>query len=330
MFYIANLMNHLKAIQRCMDDMRGSAILNVKDLILLVRARGRMVHMQPQFPYVKDGRIRYTLQFEPHVSGFIGWRPYFNKRWELSTEKLKFKACAERCGIRTPPHWLCYVPGMPTVVVKQNRSSFGIGIRGPFARTEAHLLQHVLQADEYYEAYVPGRIAKAWYWNGTLCALELRPQPMVQGDGRRAIRDLAAAQCTGEVHVAALSWMAAYHGHTLDTVLRDGEEMPVDFKYGSPYDRPSRENDNVLSRYRGSPLERQFVAAGEAFLKGIPEAIRGNTVFTLDAIVNDAGEAWFLEMNSNPMVHPDVYPSMMESLFNVASSTSQPMATDSA
>ena len=36
-------------------------------------------------------------------------------------------------------------------------------------------------------------------------------------------------------------------------------------------------------------------------------------MFALDAIVDQEGQAWFLEMNSNPMVHPDLYGAMIAS-----------------
>jgi hypothetical protein len=317
MFYIVNLMNHLKAIQRCMDDMRGSAIVNAKDLVTLVRVRGRSVHMQPQFTYMSDGRIRYTTEFEPKVSGFIGWRPYFTKRWELSTEKLKFKTYAYTCGIRTPPHSATEDGAPREFLIKKNRSSFGIGMRGPFRQIDRRKSDHLLQEGEYYEAFVPGRIAKAWYWDGELSALELRPPPMLKGNGRHSIAQLAQAQCTRDVDMTALAWIAAYQGRSIDSVLQQGDQMPIDFKYGSPYDAPSRENENVLQSYSGSTLIEQFITAGCALAQGIPESIRRHTLFTLDAVVDDADQVWFLEMNSNPMVHPDVYPVMLRGIFGI-------------
>ncbi|HZX85272.1 MAG TPA: hypothetical protein VFF19_16995 [Reyranella sp.] len=38
-------------------------------------------------------------------------------------------------------------------------------------------------------------------------------------------------------------------------------------------------------------------------------------MFTIDASVDAQSQAWLLEMNSNPMVHPDVYPAMLKSIF---------------
>lgn len=323
MYYIANLMNHLKSVQRCMDDMRGSAILNVKDLVMLVRVGDRSVYMQPQFTYSSGGRIRYMLQFARHVGGFIGWRPYFTKRWELSTEKLKFKAYACACGVRTPPYWGDSDGASSDVVIKKNRSSFGVGIRGPFRDVDVTMSDQILGEDEYYETFIAGRIAKAWYWNGAFVALELRNPPVLTGDGKRNIEQLAGERCGRDVDAAALAWVAEYHGCTVTTVLSKGERMLVDFKYGSPYDAPSRENENVLPSYRGSGLEAQFVAAGGKLFEGIPEAVRQNTVFTLDAVVDEHEQVWFVEMNSNPMVHPDVYPAMFRSLFGLASGESQ-------
>jgi len=314
MHYVPNLMNHVKAVQAAMDGLHGTAVLNVKDLVMIARLGSRSVYLQPQFIYSKAGRLRYTLQFERHVTGFAGWRPYFNKRWGLSTEKLQFKAYANSRGIRTPQHWLKQVGSLHDFVIKKSRSSFGVDIRGPFRCIDPQQPAQHLEEGEYYEAFIPGRIAKAWYWDGKLCALELRPPPLLTGDGKSTVPQLAEARCAHRIDGSALAWVTAYQGRSPDAVLREGEHMPADFKYGSPYDTPSRDNENVLAAHRGSDLEAQFEAAGRMLMQGIPESIRPHVLYTLDAVVDDAEQVWLLEMNSNPMVHPDVYTAMLQTL----------------
>ena len=74
-------------------------------------------------------------------------------------------------------------------------------------------------------------------------------------------------------------------------------------------------NENVLESVRGTPLGAQFERAGRDMRASIPEHTRDGTVFTLDAVVDAQDRAWFLEMNSHPMVHPDTYAAMFRSSF---------------
>lgn len=58
--------------------------------------------------------------------------------------------------------------------------------------------------------------------------------------------------------------------------------------------------------------------------------MRGTTLFTLDAMVDAQDHVWLLEMNSNPMVHPDAYPVMMTRLYEAAEQTMQPVPAPAA
>lgn len=317
MLYIVGLLNHLKRIQSCMAELEGDAYLNAKDLVLQVRARGKVCHLQPQFTFVKEGRIRYTAYFEQHVSGFAGWRPYFMKRWPAATEKLLFKRFALEHGLPTPPFWTSACTEVRDVLIKQNRSSFGVGIRGPFRDLQSPDAALRPEHDEYYEAFIPGRVAKAWYWNGGLVCLEVRPMPCLVGDGCSSVAELAATRSRRPVDATALAWLAAFQGRTPAAVLREGESMLADFKYGTPFDPPCVENENVLASFAGSRIEAELRRAGMTSAQAIPKSLRANTLFTLDAVVDDEDRVWFLEMNSNPMVHPDTYAAILGSLFEV-------------
>jgi len=59
----------------------------------------------------------------------------------------------------------------------------------------------------------------------------------------------------------------------------------------------------------------QLHRSGEVFWHGIPEAVRQDTLFTVDGILDRTGTARFLEINSNPAAHPDVYQPMLQGLF---------------
>ena len=46
--------------------------------------------------------------------------------------------------------------------------------------------------------------------------------------------------------------------------------------------------------------------------------MRVDTLITLDAVVDANDKVWFLEINSNPAVHPDAYPALLKGAFERA------------
>jgi D-alanine-D-alanine ligase-like ATP-grasp enzyme len=124
--------------------------------------------------------------------------------------------------------------------------------------------------------------------------------------------------------------MTHYQERALNSVLPAGDSMVADFKYGSPYEKPSFVNDNVLPQHQGGAIAEQLAQAGQVLLEAVPQAMRGTTLFTLDAMVDAQDRVWLLEMNSNPMVHPDVYPVMMARLYEAAEQTMQPVPAPTA
>ena len=50
-------------------------------------------------------------------------------------------------------------------------------------------------------------------------------------------------------------------------------------------------------------------------VEAIPESIRENTVFSVDGVVDETEDLWCFGMDCNPHIHPDIYPSILESLF---------------
>lgn len=100
----------------------------------------------------------------------------------------------------------------------------------------------------------------------------------------------------------------------MSAVPEKGESVIVDFRYGSALFDIAVNNTNSISTLSKSVLE-QLEDAGRRLESAIPDDIRVNTAFSLDGILDDAGQIWFLEMNCNPHLHPDIYPAMLDSLF---------------
>src|SRR5262245_27378759 len=99
---------------------------------LTVYSRNRFYKFYPLFICLENGSMRYAPQFEPAVRSFGGWRPYFNKRWDIAIDKLAFKDLCARAGIDTPDIWRTPSAQMRDFLMKPSTLSFGRGLHGPF------------------------------------------------------------------------------------------------------------------------------------------------------------------------------------------------------
>jgi len=333
-------MQHVAALQRCLRRYKAEATLDLDDLVLKVRARKRDYTFYPQFLAHTNGRPHYRTEPVEDVRAFKGWLPYACKTWPTGQRKLAFKEFCASAGVRIPAMWRSREAGAADFIVKKDNSSFGHGLRGPFRASAPQEPAHLLAEDEYYEQFIRGRVAKAFYWDGKLACVELHDMPTVCGDGEHSLRELLTRSLVATVigdhlrtAVAGVvrqeQWdvfaaCAAYQGMTLDTIAPAGECVLVDFRYSSQLLRFTFGNDNVCKQLEGSALMQQFADAGPALLRGIPEALRPATIFSLDAIVDEQDRVWLLEMNANPVCHPDVYPLMIESLFGTPDALDAP------
>jgi len=269
-----------------------------------------------------DGRYAYSEQLTEFTTGFVGWLPYRRGSWNTARDKRAFKAYAASRGIATPAASTDPASQTLPFIVKSPSSSFGSGIRGPCVRHDPECAQQRLQAGEYCETFVAGYIVKAFYWGATLVAVEFFKMPAVKGDGRATLRQLVErvpARQDGRGHDwEALGGLAQLSGvGSLDEVPAKDQEVLIDFKYGSRYERSLSKNRNTIDRLRAIPaLAEQFAQAGRVFAESIGSSEnREATFYTLDAIVDADEKAWFLEMNSSPMVHPDAYSTMLQTLY---------------
>jgi hypothetical protein len=327
-FYQSSLLFHCRAIQRLLPNFQAQATMGFGDFSLELRARNRYFHLQPQFTHREQGRLRYFPRMRDDTLGFVGWLPYFNKRWPAGSEKLPFKELCVANGLRTPAFSTVSAGALGDVLVKHRFSSFGSGMRGPYRRADQGTPQSRLGENEYYEEFVPGRIAKVWYWDERPVCLELFDMPAVTGDGARSFAELVATQVQfpgvppERSHLEAL---ARYQGFRPDDVTPAGARLLADFRYSSPlFQLRGNHNGNVLPQHEKGEIGRQLREAGRVFWKDIPEAVRRGTLYTVDAIVDGKERVWFLEMNCNPMIHPDVYLAMFEGLFGPAEAVAAP------
>src|SRR5262245_41692193 len=102
MHYQISLLFHCRAVQSCLPHFQAQATLSFRHFSLEVRARNRYYDLVPQFLSREQGRLRYVPNMQDGIMGYIGWLPYFNKRWPTGTEKFAFKEFCAASGLRTP------------------------------------------------------------------------------------------------------------------------------------------------------------------------------------------------------------------------------------
>jgi hypothetical protein len=313
-FFKGQLLHHFKHLKPALERVGADAFLNVRNFSLEVRLRGAAHVFHPQFIRYEKGLRNVTSEFRPDVVRFAGWTPYYGKRWTLAIEKLKFKEYAVRNKLLTPPYWTDPDTEAQDVVIKRSSSVRKGGVRGPYRSSRESNLD--VSAGEYYERFVRGKIVKAWFWDGHPVCCEMAEYSAVCGDGKRSVRELVLRRVASKptkFNAEALRDFLAYEGKSLDSRPAEDEVQPVDFRYGSRLGFLSEVRDVDLRRNPVPGAEGQLENIGSCLLQGIPESLRANTVFTLDAVLDPEQRLWALAMDGDTFLHPYLYAPMIES-----------------
>jgi hypothetical protein len=312
---LASYLSHAAAVQRASARLGVDAWTRMADFSLHLRHEGTSLRWRPSFITTIPTGQAYTDQLTPASTGFAGWFPYSLRRWPLATDKARFKHEAHALGLRTPA--ACQDPaqvGGP-FLAKAIHSSFGQGLRGPWPRYDPADPDQQLRDDEYYENFLLGVSAKAWCWDGRCVALELVRPAVVTGDGTATLRQLVQAlpHAKDRHDWSLVAHLARFAGiEHVDAIVPARREVAVEYRYGSVYRDPLEPSINALDDARSCGLSGQFDDAARRLLPHVPAFDDpAPTLFTLDAIVDTQGQAWFLEMNCNPTVHPHAYEALL-------------------
>lgn len=311
-----NLLEHAKVISAWARTHDAKAFIDLADLALAVQRGRRAVQFTAQFVGRRDdGHLGYLSWLGPACIGMVGWLPYPIQQWPISTSKLAFKRTIAELGYRSPATWVEAASVDEPFIVKGDRSAFGDGIRGPFRADDAGTTWPALQPGEFAEAFKPGRIARAWYWAGALHVLEIFEMPRLTGNGRddfeATVRSLLGA---GQPLPEGIVDLGRLQDAGPGRPVPKGLSLIADFRYVSPLNPTVYTNHNDLVRWRGTRVADTFATAGAALWPLLPGAAQRPMVFVLDAIVDDRDEVWFLEINCNAQLHPDIYAPMLDTL----------------
>jgi hypothetical protein len=316
-----SFMDHVKWLRIGVQSAGGDLLLAGNTMQALLRMGGRHWALYPQFLAITDGRSSYEPVWTDNVTHFAGWLPYTPRRWPVAGDKLTFKRFAAARGLPLPAFSVDPGSDMADVVVKRASSSFGRDIRGPFRSASETTLD--LTQSEYYERFVQGEILKIWYWDEHPVCMEVDTMAAVKGDGHSTWLQLVEerahlVQRRGQALIERLRersrMVMDYSQVDPAAVPARGDKQLVDFRYGSELMHP-RGRRVVDLREPGDESHATLKDYGRALRSGIPEAPGQGVTFTVDAIRDTDGKIWLLEMNSNPTVHPLVYPQMVQALF---------------
>ena len=304
-----NLLEHIKAVGTWAKRRGARTHIDATDLSLSIESGTQRHRLHAQFVGKRDGKtLCYFAAADKFAVGFVGWLPYPPQAWDISLSKLVFKAAAYELQIPTPAHWVDPVTIDAPFLVKRARGAFGYGMRGPFPASDAARLS--LAEGEYCEEFKWGRIARAWYWGQRLAALEVFAMPALTADGRSSCEALmrsASADLPDD-----FADIVRLQGFEPADIPPAGVRLVCDYRYVSPFNPTVYANHNVLHHLASDPLVQRFSDAGTRLWPRIPGPPNRQIGFVLDAIVDAHGQPWFLEVNSNPQLHPDIYEAMLD------------------
>lgn len=322
MIFLNDFFEHLRFFTIAAKRRGGVGQFRLGSMDAVVEVGEKKVEFRAQYlTRREDGSVTYSMTFENESPGFVGWLPYFNKRWPEATDKLAFKERVAKAGLPTPLWSVGEVSSeLGAYLIKPKKGTFGEGMRGPFAGESA--ADAKLDAGEFAERFFLGQIGKAWYWNDRVVALDLQDLPAVVGDGIASVGELVKRRSLS-ANVTDRSDFCRYRDFHWTDIPRRGEKVVTDFRYGSlcyPFRHSS------LNRYdelKDGPIVERLNRWGPLFCSFVPEAIRNQTLYSVDFLIPGDGGIRLLEMNCNPTVPPEAYEVIFASLFGEAATETQ-------
>ena len=326
--YLNVTFNHFSALQKWITETGAAVTLNMQDLTMEVKHRGRYFRMYPMFQaQMDDGSPMHVRALTPQVTGFGGWRPYQTFTHPHSTDKKLFKQHLSDTGIPTPARWDDIgTPPDQDYVLKARQGSFGLTVFGPYRANTPPAMsesERVRSGPAFAEQFVQGRSVKVWYWGARPFFAHVQGRPVIVGDGRSTAGELLqarVAQCVGTEAATQLPFAVqclAYQQVGLDDVLAAGAERWIDYRFGQQYPTTGgrvAESDNQLDellRLTGP----QLGAMGNALARLLQQTVPVPVMLTADGVLDDAGTLWWLEMNTNSLLPPEGYAAMFGDLF---------------
>ena len=324
--YITFALPHLQAVKAWMQARKGQAQLNVLNFELELKCRNRYFLLYPQFVMEDKGQLQYVNEFWEQARGFAGWLPYARPlRWPLWQDKLQFKQALEEIGLRTPAYSSTGAGLAHDYVLKGLQGSFGKGIYGPFRVGGAMpSISTQTKAEVFAEQFVPGKSLKVWFWGHKAFYAQMHERPTVVGDGFSNVQTLLSNKLSAigqdistYPEMASVVQALAYQEVNLQTVLKQDQKVWLDFRYGrlfAPWAATEAEDD-VLPQL-SAEVQDQFIVLGRFVAQTLAPIYQAPVLYAVDAQLDEQGQVWYLEINSNPMLPPAGYALVLSTLFD--------------
>jgi hypothetical protein len=330
--YMTMLMNHVRAVRNWTEKNSAQTSIDMASFQMEVKVRHRYYTLHPQFRARVNDRLANVPHLTEETTGFLGWLPYRPIQWNLSTEKLQFKAYAAEHGLRTPRWWNASAMPEQDFIVKTSRGSWGMQVRGPFQAGTPVAGQELLpetQGEAFAEQFILGTNLKIWIWGRTVFHVHAHPYASVTGDGLSTVDELVEQLAQTQSPRAprpvddalGLESCLRFQGLTRNDIPLKGQSVWLDFRYGRDYRSPvtTEAADNCLPQLPKKILD-QAMAAAEVLERDLMSRFGAPILYSLDGVADLNDDVWWLEVNSNPSLPPSGYPHMFAALFGTTSS----------
>jgi len=304
-------MHHLEAVQAWAHGSGVHVHLASGNLTLTLSRASQHWLLVPRFVQQTAGKLSYTHLRQKDTT-FVGWVMPDTPKINLAQDRKVFKKFATDAGLLVPSDWSSGKSIEADFVIKNRKAFFGGSIQGPF---KTNMPPPPLADGEFYEQFVFGQPLRAWFWSDRVVALEVVDQPYLLGDGVRTVA--ALLQPRGSIDVSLPIQQAEpylhWQGLGVDSVLADQQKAYLSFSHSSSFHAPKVGDANVLGRVQES-VRAQLSRAAKQVMHRISSVHQKDVLYTLDGVLDAKARIWFLEISNHPMVHPSVYPHMLNSL----------------
>jgi hypothetical protein len=309
------LLNHFKSLQQANLKYNAELIINANNMHLELIHKNKKHILYPQFLEFMHGNPVYSSHLTPDAICFIGWRPYQPYPIQAFVDKIIFKESLLKNKFLTPLYSVDKFCKLDHVIIKNRQGSFNQSLYGPYQSATEYPLNP--ESGEFFEQFIYGKILKISFWNDEPVSLEEQEMPTLTGDGESSILKLAAERAkkrNRNINEFKLDEVVSFYGKSTEDVLAKKEVIIADFRYESEFCECYAVKEIPLPNKSYQIFDVEFKRVGAFCYHLIKAEGIENLYYSIDAILSDNNQLWFLEANANPAVHPCAYTKILESL----------------
>lgn len=325
-------LQHMRAIKAWADSCDAEASVDLRSFELDIKARNRYYTLKPRFNPGPGENIARCHARAGDLTGFAGWLPYDALHWDLAQDKLAFKRFVAGAGLKSPAAWTTHAEVRGPFLVKRSRPCAAYQTTGPFRHPDDGPavgcgVNGGGRSDiDFAEQFVTGANLKVWFWGRKPFFAQVYPYPRVTGDGSSSLRKLvdgwmARAGITPDKLAGQPGIAASLRFQQLapEHVPEQGRELWIDFRYRRVPAQGLQQGEWAASGIglAGLPgkARQQIAQMGQSAAAECRRRFRAPMLYSVDAVLDEAGEVWWLGIDPDPAVPCDAYPLVLMSLF---------------